>query len=66
MADVVPARNSNNNNNNNNILVLLVVNTAEKTNAYGMRVGKPYSNRPLGRPKFAGKDNINMDLKNGA
>jgi hypothetical protein len=34
----------------------------EKTNAYGLLVGKPERRRPLGRPRPRSVDNIMMDL----
>ena len=34
----------------------------EKTGAYRVLVGRPEERRPLGRPRFRGKDNIKIDL----
>jgi hypothetical protein len=34
----------------------------EMRNAYGLLVGKPEGNRPLGRPRRRWVDNIRMDL----
>jgi hypothetical protein len=35
----------------------------EKTNVYGILVGKPEGKRPLGRPRRRWVDNIKMDLR---
>jgi hypothetical protein len=35
----------------------------EKTNGYGILVGKPEGKRPLGRPGRRWEDNIRMDLR---
>jgi len=37
----------------------------ETRNVYKMSVGKPEGNRPLGRPRRRGEDNIKLDLKWG-
>jgi hypothetical protein len=39
-----------------------VARMGEKRNAYGLLVGKPEGNRPLGRPRRRWVDNIRMDL----
>ena len=35
----------------------------ESGGVYGVLVGKPEGNRPLGRPRRSWKDNIKMDLQ---
>jgi hypothetical protein len=35
----------------------------EKRDAYGLLVGKPEGNKPLGRPRRRWVDNIKMDLR---
>jgi len=35
----------------------------KRRGAYRVLEGKPYGNRPLGRPKYSWKDNIKMDLQ---
>jgi hypothetical protein len=37
--------------------------TEETRNAYKILVGKPEGNRPLGRPRRRGVDNIRKDLR---
>ena len=35
----------------------------QSRNIYGVLVGKPEGNRPLGRPRHRWEDNIKMDLR---
>jgi hypothetical protein len=37
----------------------------EKTNSYGLLVGKPKGKRPLRRPRLRWMDNIRMDFGEG-
>jgi hypothetical protein len=37
--------------------------TGEKSNAYGILVGKPEGKRPLRRPRCRREDNIKIDLR---
>jgi hypothetical protein len=40
-----------------------VARIGEKRNAYGILVGKPSRNKPLGRPRRMWVDNIKIDLR---
>jgi hypothetical protein len=40
-----------------------VARMGERNNAYRILAGKPEVNRPLGRPRRRGVDNIKMDLR---
>jgi hypothetical protein len=43
-----------------------VARMGERRGVYGVLVGKPEGKRPLGRPRRRWKDNIKMDLRDGA